>query len=947
MTRKLAQPRGDSQQNAELAETYESGREQYPARLPQQQRHRFAFLGATVVVAAAVAVRRLTLFADGRGDDQMFVVAYWSASAVLLLLFVGGTAFGGATFAGLADVACVIWLYGFEAAAVFQPSSSSEVQRSADADYLLHMGGAACLYTLGVHFLLVRTLRLNEAWGMAGGAACLVARIAFAGASLLALLKGGSEDERCRESVVSLVTTTVAVATRDVLLCGVIASWPLASIRMQAKQEQALKSEQEAALQMIQDLALLENLAEARVLSDESSSSPTPGSGIGFGTDSVASGRLLGLFQTTTSASASGTHRMRSFDVLSSFVSNVNMLQSSEKASLLLAEGDLLRLSQASAALQTAHLWLNKLSRLASKRNQNTVVQGAHVGVAAESRVQLLLTRLRKTLKLRGDSGATGLARKFQAIDTNKNSRIDKDEYEQLMHELDLDFSEAEMWALFDFFDRDGSGDIDYTEFVNGVQNQGERSLGGEQSKPNEVCIINVAGDSANGGEDKVKKYVVPVLESVGLTCHHWEPRQGGTYKHLGVEKRSAPKRRASRTISESPVDEAPLFFGVGQASGFFHEAGIVIAVVASGEPTDQELSSKRLTATMVVHLTSLMYRGRRVVLVLSKTARQRADEKAALGEEWAVKSHEMYELLASSAHACGIPIFDDVETACKNLTETHVDVSTVLPAAQHDLIAAREEFRAEVNSQAWDQVMAWEAGSVEGSKVKDAVGAKLPGICTGPLGNPVFTCFVDPKSKVKPGAVFYEDDEMVIFPNIRTAIRSKEGEAAAMSYVHYLIIPKQRIYNAVTLEAADVPMLQRMQQKGIEVLGSEALKKFYLDPESGKEEGGTHSLDLSPELIAKSADQLSFFVHVHPRHSVGHLHIHCCLRNLWTANGNALKHKNTYLADVIHVLNSERLIGELKRPGPPDSPQPSEGAFSGTPREKRKVAVHAHPQDE
>ena len=47
-------------------------------------------------------------------------------------------------------------------------------------------------------------------------------------------------------------------------------------------------------------------------------------------------------------------------------------------------------------------------------------------------------------------------------------------------------------------------------------------------------------------------------------------------------------------------------------------------------------------------------------------------------------------------------------------------------------------------------------------------------------------------------------------------------------------------------------------------MLGSEALKKFYLDPESGKEEGGTHSLDLSPELIAQSADQLSFFVHVY-----------------------------------------------------------------------------------
>ena len=105
------------------------------------------------------------------------------------------------------------------------------------------------------------------------------------------------------------------------------------------------------------------------------------------------------------------------------------------------------------------------------------------------------------------------------------------------------------------------------------------------------------------------------------------------------------------------------------------------------------------------------------------------------------------------------------------------------------------------------------------------------------------------------------------------------------MSYVHFLIIPKHRIYNAVTLTKADVPMLQRMHQKGIEMLNSEALHQFY---NVGRD------LDLSPELIKDSVSHLCFFVHVHPRHSVGHLHIHCCLKNLWTANGNALKHKNT-----------------------------------------------------
>ena len=62
-----------------------------------------------------------------------------------------------------------------------------------------------------------------------------------------------------------------------------------------------------------------------------------------------------------------------------------------------------------------------------------------------------------------------------------------QNEYAQAMNEMDLGFTAAEMWALFGHFDRDNSGDIDYDEFIQGVQNQGERSLGGEQSKANMV----------------------------------------------------------------------------------------------------------------------------------------------------------------------------------------------------------------------------------------------------------------------------------------------------------------------------------------------------------------------------------------------------------------------------------------------------------------------------
>jgi hypothetical protein len=50
----------------------------------------------------------------------------------------------------------------------------------------------------------------------------------------------------------------------------------------------------------------------------------------------------------------------------------------------------------------------------------------------------------------------------------------------------------------------------------------------------------------------------------------------------------------------------------------------------------------------------------------------------------------------------------------------------------------------------------------------------------------------------------------------------------------------------------------------------------------------------------------MDFFVHLHPSNSVGHLHIHCCLTNLWTQNGAELKEKNTRVHDVIKALELE-----------------------------------------
>ena len=191
---------------------------------------------------------------------QTFVTAYWSASAVMVLLLLSGAVFGGAALAGLSDLATIFWLFGFEAADAFLVSSG--IDRSADPEYMLQLGGAACLYTTGVHLLLLRALRLQNGWGVAGGAACIASRLAFAAASVYALLSKQGEQERCWESLSSssVVTTIIAAAARDALFCGVMVGYSLAWIRTQLVREAALKTEEEAAARMSEDLVLLEGL---------------------------------------------------------------------------------------------------------------------------------------------------------------------------------------------------------------------------------------------------------------------------------------------------------------------------------------------------------------------------------------------------------------------------------------------------------------------------------------------------------------------------------------------------------------------------------------------------------------------------------------------------------------------------------------------------------------
>ena len=165
----------------------------------------------------------------------------------------------------------------------------------------------------------------------------------------------------------------------------------------------------------------------------------------------------------------------------------------------------------------------------------------------------------------------------------------------------------------------------------------------------------------------------------------------------------------------------------------------------------------------------------------------------------------------------------------------------------------------------------------------------------------------------------------MIIFPNNRSFQRKMDGEAAAMSKVHFLVIPKRRVYNLVSLTKADLPLLKEMQERAKMVYESELVKEYYdsagpqdhliADFKSMRE--GKH-----PDSRFTEVGFLKFFLHPHPLHSVGQLHMHCCLFNpkMWSKRGNEFNEmtKNIPVNVVEEILDGDIFLKVLEASNDP-----------------------------
>jgi len=82
------------------------------------------------------------------------------------------------------------------------------------------------------------------------------------------------------------------------------------------------------------------------------------------------------------------------------------------------------------------------------------------------------LDNLRERLAKRGTRGISSIGRKFKIADDNRSQSLDKMEFQKCMHDFRIGMNPAQTSKVFELFDRDGSGEISYEEFLRMVRGE-------------------------------------------------------------------------------------------------------------------------------------------------------------------------------------------------------------------------------------------------------------------------------------------------------------------------------------------------------------------------------------------------------------------------------------------------------------------------------------------
>jgi len=136
--------------------------------------------------------------------------------------------------------------------------------------------------------------------------------------------------------------------------------------------------------------------------------------------------------------------------IFNAFDQNGNGMLDYKEFAIALCRSDAQSLSDSRSAMSSAH------SSFASpKKNPN-----------------VLLDKFKERVLQRGPRGILGIQKLFKLIDTDGSQSISLAEFQKAISNLKLDdsFSQAEIHALFNAFDRNRDGTINYEEFLRTIR---------------------------------------------------------------------------------------------------------------------------------------------------------------------------------------------------------------------------------------------------------------------------------------------------------------------------------------------------------------------------------------------------------------------------------------------------------------------------------------------
>lgn len=171
------------------------------------------------------------------------------------------------------------------------------------------------------------------------------------------------------------------------------------------------------------------------------------------------------------------------------------------------------------------------------------------------------------------------------------------------------------------------------------------------------------------------------------------------------------------------------------------------------------------------------------------------------------------------------------------------------------------------------------------------------------PMANmPIFTWFNETGADC-----LARTDTFSLYLNHAPPYQEVAGDRAGMAFGHFLAVPHVRIYNAATLEPGDEHLIKDMRDQVCAWMDDPEFRSKVARTMTHKYYGclGTEKLrehfhaSLKKFELETSGKDMDFYFHLHPHHSVGHLHMHCLTMNLLTWVFKVLEYKNVHYTRI------------------------------------------------